>query len=257
ACSAGAGKNHASVSTSEYFTISSTGVVHIAPNQPSEQISLANWLHQRLILSVCRPMKFFKNWRKYKMLQIWFRKAKYGKFVERRKLLQRNCFYLKPLFAPVIAEIFQQMAMKFSAGGVVASGHSTGFVSSSNVGGGNVVASSTSGGGVSSSTHGNTMINATSGATSTIGDHQIGGQSHLNLNLLGTKTLTRLPVTTAGATAVLQSAASHHQHSNDLKAPPAVGSGASATHASMVTQAQQAANGSGAPNTAGQLSVHV
>jgi hypothetical protein len=46
----------------EYFTISSTGVVHVQPDQPSEFISLADWMHQSTVFNVLRSIPYFKHY---------------------------------------------------------------------------------------------------------------------------------------------------------------------------------------------------
>eukprot|EP00925_Amoebophrya_sp_RCC4383_P008524 GSA25T00006891001.1 len=89
----------------EHFTISARGVVHIQPGQPSEQISLAKWLHQRLLLSVLSPMNLFRNWLRIKMLRTWVQNARYGLYAKARGRLRATLFWTKPLFAGCAAKI--------------------------------------------------------------------------------------------------------------------------------------------------------
>ena len=55
----------------EYFTISSSGVVHVSPNEPSQFISLADWMHQSTMFNILRSIRFFKHYLIAKMFRLW------------------------------------------------------------------------------------------------------------------------------------------------------------------------------------------
>lgn len=89
----------------EYFTISATGIVHVAPGQLSECILLTEWVHQSLMFRVLRSMNFFKHYIHKKMMAQWRAKARYEVYCHRRQRLTRCCFFAKPMFVDFIVQV--------------------------------------------------------------------------------------------------------------------------------------------------------
>jgi dynein heavy chain len=90
---------------SEYFTISKTGIVHIAPGQLSESTSLADWMHQTLMFRVLTSMNFFRLYIHRKIFTQWCTNARYEVFCNNRQRLSRGCFFSKPLFVEPLVQV--------------------------------------------------------------------------------------------------------------------------------------------------------
>ena len=72
----------------EYFTISATGIVHIKPDEPSEFISLAEWMHQSTAFNTLRSIGFFKHYIEAKCFRLWRSNVRYRKYREKKLQLQ-------------------------------------------------------------------------------------------------------------------------------------------------------------------------
>ena len=55
----------------EYFTISAKGVVRVCAGEPSEHLSLSDWMHQSLMFSMLSSMAFFRLYVHRKILSNW------------------------------------------------------------------------------------------------------------------------------------------------------------------------------------------
>ncbi|CEM19434.1 unnamed protein product [Vitrella brassicaformis CCMP3155] len=93
----------------EYFTISSSGVVHVCPQRPSEYVSLSEWMHQSLMFSVLRSMVFFKHFLIGKLFRQWQNNARYQVYLKQRKTLTRRLFLAKPVFVAPLLNIHSIM----------------------------------------------------------------------------------------------------------------------------------------------------
>lgn len=93
----------------EYFTISAAGVVHIQPNEPSESITLADWMHQSTLFNVLRSIRFFKHYLIAKMFRLWRSNVRYQLYVKQRKQLSRKLFLARPSFCPSLVEVKKLM----------------------------------------------------------------------------------------------------------------------------------------------------
>ena len=89
----------------EYFTISATGIVRVAPGQLSECILLTEWMHQSLMFRVLQSMNFFKHYIHKKVITQWRANARYEVFCHRRQRLTRCCFFAKPMFVDSIVQV--------------------------------------------------------------------------------------------------------------------------------------------------------
>mmetsp|Transcript_44767 Transcript_44767/g.87731 ORF Transcript_44767/g.87731 Transcript_44767/m.87731 type:complete len:3997 (-) Transcript_44767:184-12174(-) len=93
----------------EFFTISSAGVVHVSPNQPSEFVSLADWMHQSTIFNVLRSIRFFKHYLIAKMFRMWRSNVRYRLYCKQRKQLSRSLFLARPSFCTPLIEVNKLM----------------------------------------------------------------------------------------------------------------------------------------------------
>eukprot|EP00971_Amphidinium_carterae_P285136 5660124-Amphidinium_carterae.1 len=93
------------VQLAEHFTISATGVVHVRKGQPSEYMSLGDWMHQCLMYSVLTSMNFFKFYLHGKVFKRWREHTRYTTFCHHREKLSRRLFLAKPLFVQSLVQI--------------------------------------------------------------------------------------------------------------------------------------------------------
>ena len=91
----------------EYFTISSSGIVHAQPGQPSEYLSIPEWISESLNYNVVSSMNFFKYFCHRKLFNSWKKNTRYDVYCEKRKQLASKLFMAKPLFAPDLAKCMQ------------------------------------------------------------------------------------------------------------------------------------------------------
>ncbi|CAE7749370.1 DNHD1 [Symbiodinium sp. CCMP2592] len=89
----------------EYFTISATGIVHVAPGQLSECISLTDWMHQSLMFRVLQTINFFKFYMHKKVITQWSTNARYEVYCHHRQRLSRCCFFAKPMFVDSLVQV--------------------------------------------------------------------------------------------------------------------------------------------------------
>ncbi|CAK9043200.1 unnamed protein product [Durusdinium trenchii] len=89
----------------EYFTISATGIVHVAPGLLSECILLTEWMHQSLMFRVLQSMNFFKHYIHKKVITQWRTNARYEVYCHRRQRLTRCCFFAKPMFVDSLVQV--------------------------------------------------------------------------------------------------------------------------------------------------------
>lgn len=89
----------------EYFTMSASGVVHIRPSEPTEFISLSDWMRESTTFNVLRRIRFFKYYLVFKCFKIWHRNARHSKFFKIRSKLSSNLFQGKATFSKTLREI--------------------------------------------------------------------------------------------------------------------------------------------------------
>jgi dynein heavy chain len=89
----------------EYFTVSSTGIVHVQPGQLSECISLTDWMRQSLMYRVLTSMSFFRYYIHRKVFEQWRINARYEVYCSCRRRLASSCFLSKPLFVEPLVQV--------------------------------------------------------------------------------------------------------------------------------------------------------
>jgi hypothetical protein len=89
----------------EYFTISANGLVHMpGSGQPSECISLSEWMHQSTAFNTLRSIGFFKHYLEAKCFRLWRANVRYRKYRQKQLLLHRNGYLARRTFcAPLMA----------------------------------------------------------------------------------------------------------------------------------------------------------
>jgi len=89
----------------EHFTISSAGIVRISPKEPSDFVSLAEWMRLSTIFNVIASIRFFKNYLIYKMFHAWRTSIRYNLYGLQRKRLSQKLFLAKKSFCEPLLEI--------------------------------------------------------------------------------------------------------------------------------------------------------
>jgi dynein heavy chain len=93
------------VSHEEYFTISTTGVVHVHAPAPSEFMSLAQWMHESAMFNMLRCIRFFKHYLGAKMFRLWRSNVRYRIYCKQRKALSKKLFLARESFAQPLLEV--------------------------------------------------------------------------------------------------------------------------------------------------------
>eukprot|EP01138_Halocafeteria_seosinensis_P005492 gb/GECG01005614.1/.p1 GENE.gb/GECG01005614.1/~~gb/GECG01005614.1/.p1 ORF type:complete len:299 (+),score=25.64 gb/GECG01005614.1/:1-897(+) len=68
----------------EHFTMSSKGVVHVCPGEPSEFLTLSEWMRFSSIFSVISSIPFFRTFLVRKTFDFWTAYARHSRFKRRR-----------------------------------------------------------------------------------------------------------------------------------------------------------------------------
>ena len=117
----------------EYFTVSSSGIVHVytkgpkrfiqaplnkdmgaiesnahqgVPNEESAEFnSLSDWMKESTQFNILSNIHFFKNYVNAKIFNIWRANVKYRIYCNTRQKLINNVFFCKPVFANNVVEI--------------------------------------------------------------------------------------------------------------------------------------------------------
>ena len=93
----------------EHFTMSATGVVRVAPGEPSDMIALAEWMRQSTIFNVISQINFYKNYLIFKTFRSWRSSIRYNLYRQTRNRLSQKLFLAKPTFCEPILEIADHM----------------------------------------------------------------------------------------------------------------------------------------------------
>jgi hypothetical protein len=88
-----------------YFTISSSGVVQITPNQPSEFASLAEWMRASTLFNVITSIRTFKHYLAAKIFRLWRAHVRHHLYVQQRQRLSRSLFLAKDSFCLPMLEV--------------------------------------------------------------------------------------------------------------------------------------------------------
>ena len=104
----------------EYFTISAQGVVQIFRDKssrrfmqlskqrnvnPTEFLSLSEWMQQTTMFNVLTSMKFFKQYLIGKVFRLWKGNVRYRMYKRTRQDLAKQLIFTRPDFLPKYMEI--------------------------------------------------------------------------------------------------------------------------------------------------------
>mmetsp|Transcript_4972 Transcript_4972/g.18687 ORF Transcript_4972/g.18687 Transcript_4972/m.18687 type:complete len:4187 (-) Transcript_4972:2731-15291(-) len=89
----------------EYFTMSASGVVHVQPGQPTEFMSLSDWMRESTMFNVLRKIRFFKYYLVFKCFKIWHKNSRFQKYCKKRAKLASKFFMGKETFASTLVDI--------------------------------------------------------------------------------------------------------------------------------------------------------
>ncbi len=89
----------------EHFTISAAGVVHVQPNEPSEFIPLAEWMHQSTAFNILRKIPYFKHYLTAKTFRLWRSNVRYSLYCQQRRKLAHNLFLARNSFCEPLVRI--------------------------------------------------------------------------------------------------------------------------------------------------------
>jgi dynein heavy chain len=100
---------------SEYFTISAQGVVHVSQEkgkrgsksdaEPTEFLSLSEWMQQSTMFNVLTSMKFFKHYIIGKVFALWKGNVRFKMYNRTRQNLARNLIQTRPAFLSSFMDI--------------------------------------------------------------------------------------------------------------------------------------------------------
>jgi len=95
---------------SEHFTMSASGVVRVAPREPSEFMSLSEWMRYSSAFNSISAIPFFRNFLVGKAFQHWRSSIKFKLFTRQRERVQSKLFFAKTRFCSALMEIGQVVA---------------------------------------------------------------------------------------------------------------------------------------------------
>ncbi|RNF27392.1 putative dynein heavy chain [Trypanosoma conorhini] len=91
----------------EHYIMSATGVVHVRPGQPSEVVSLAEWMRESSLFDVIRRIHFFKTYLVYKAFLRWHKNSRAKQFLRTRKSLSLEFLLSKATFSTPVVDILK------------------------------------------------------------------------------------------------------------------------------------------------------
>ncbi|ESL05658.1 dynein heavy chain [Trypanosoma rangeli SC58] len=91
----------------EHYIMSATGVVHVRPGQPSEVVSLAQWMRESSLFDVLRRIHFFRTYLVYKAFLRWHKNCRAKLFLRTRKSLSREFLLSKATFSAPVVDILK------------------------------------------------------------------------------------------------------------------------------------------------------
>lgn len=89
----------------EYFTMSASGVVHISPGNPTEFMSLSDFMKEATLFRILRKLSFFKNYLIFKYFKTWFLNARKQSFMKKRAKFYKNYFGSRKTFAETFVKV--------------------------------------------------------------------------------------------------------------------------------------------------------
>lgn len=103
------------VTPNEYFTMSSSGLVHVCTGSPSEFIPLAEWMRQSTLYNVLTSLRFFKYYLVNKMFMRWCANVRYKLYCRQRKRLSAKLFLAKESFCAPLLQVKKVVSTELMA----------------------------------------------------------------------------------------------------------------------------------------------
>jgi len=91
-----------SIKTDKFFTLSKKGITTYVNDEPVEYITLTDWLIERNFYQQISEKKFFKQFKRWKILRMWRRNILSKKREEVRNNLTEKLFMLDDIFGPIL-----------------------------------------------------------------------------------------------------------------------------------------------------------
>ncbi|CAD2215824.1 Dynein heavy chain, N-terminal region 2/Hydrolytic ATP binding site of dynein motor region/AAA domain (dynein-related subfamily), putative [Angomonas deanei] len=92
---------------SEHYIMSATGAVHVIPGQPSDVVSLADYMRESSLFNILRKIPFFKHFLMYKAFFRMYQRLRTKKYVQTRQALSKDLLIAKATFALPSKEILK------------------------------------------------------------------------------------------------------------------------------------------------------
>ena len=87
-----------SLTNEEVFTMTSKGIVHVVPGEPSVFIPLDRWMRESTIFKLLGNISFYKNFRLNKLFNLWRKNVNFRMYATKRLRLQSKLFLSKTAF---------------------------------------------------------------------------------------------------------------------------------------------------------------
>lgn len=111
-------ENQKEFALDDYYTISVHGIVHVYLDKgkkkqdvdaSTEVVSLSEWMHESTMFNIITNIHFFKHYVKTKLFKIWMANVRKRIFNQKRTMLVRNYFLVKPTFSKHLMDINKLM----------------------------------------------------------------------------------------------------------------------------------------------------
>jgi dynein heavy chain len=89
----------------EHYTMSSAGIVHVCPGQPSECIPLTSWMRQGMIFKILRNIRFYKLFLHRKTFNIWKENVRFQLYAKQRKKIADRLYLTRKSSSAAIQTI--------------------------------------------------------------------------------------------------------------------------------------------------------
>jgi dynein heavy chain len=77
----------------DYYTMSSVGIVHCSPGEPSDCTPLSSWMRQGMMFKILRNIPFYKFYLHRKIFHVWKENIRFLLFAKQRRKLADRMFY--------------------------------------------------------------------------------------------------------------------------------------------------------------------
>ena len=89
----------------EHYVISSSSIMHIVPEDPSEMFAFDEWLRHRMTFNIIRNIGFFRNFYIMRAFQNWRANVRAQLFLGRQETISASALPLLPIFGPSLQRI--------------------------------------------------------------------------------------------------------------------------------------------------------